>query len=187
MSVFPALTVMLLKFEVCWLSVDVPDPAIVPRYCAPQEIEDIHRHGRDWFARFLVYWTLKEAYLKARGLGISVVLSDIAFDLTADQVKALDQGKGVKVATAQKLNRFAAKFFRDQMKDQKHIAEYFRKRGVTGDLATNFYVSAAPASWDALSRFFVAAKAPMKLAEELGLDERRRESGGVARDQAALS
>lgn len=74
-----------------------------------------------------------------------------------------------KVATAQKLNRFAAKFFRDQLKDQKHIAEYFKKRGVVGDLATNFYVGAAPASWDALSRFLVSAKAPMKIAEELGL------------------
>ena len=42
--------------------------------------------GRDpqspaWLPRFLVYWTLKEAYLKARGLGIGVPLEDISFDL----------------------------------------------------------------------------------------------------------
>jgi 4'-phosphopantetheinyl transferase len=32
-------------------------------------------------ARFLAYWTLKEAYLKARGLGLSVPLQDLSFHL----------------------------------------------------------------------------------------------------------
>ena len=39
--------------------------------------------GDRWRDRFLTYWTLKEAYLKARGLGISVPLSDISFTLDA--------------------------------------------------------------------------------------------------------
>lgn len=56
-----------------------PDPAIVPRYCSPAEADDVRRHGDRWRDRFLTYWTLKEAYLKARGLGISVPLSDITF------------------------------------------------------------------------------------------------------------
>lgn len=33
-------------------------------------------------ARFLSYWTLKEAYLKARGLGLSGDLHDFSFDLS---------------------------------------------------------------------------------------------------------
>lgn len=76
-----------------------------------------------------------------------------------------------KTVTAYKLNRFAAKFFRDQLSvtSNAHIAEYFRKRGVSSTLAQAFYLGASPASWDALASFFVNAKAPMPLAAELGL------------------
>ena len=61
-----------------------PDPALVPRYCSPAEAADIAAQGDSWRDRFLVYWTLKEAYLKARGLGISVQLADISFELNGD-------------------------------------------------------------------------------------------------------
>jgi 4'-phosphopantetheinyl transferase len=44
-------------------------------------VADIERARDRWRARFLTYWTLKEAYLKARGLGISVPLADICFVL----------------------------------------------------------------------------------------------------------
>jgi 4'-phosphopantetheinyl transferase len=56
-----------------------PDPAIVPRYCSPAEADDVRSRGERWRDRFLTYWTLKEAYVKARGVGISVPLSDISF------------------------------------------------------------------------------------------------------------
>jgi 4'-phosphopantetheinyl transferase len=68
------------------------DPLVVPRYCAPDEVRDIQAHGpHGWHDRFLLYWTLKEAYLKARGLGISVPLSDISFaiDGTAPRISFL--------------------------------------------------------------------------------------------------
>lgn len=56
------------------------EPGLWTRYCAPSEIADIEAHPVDArHRRFLAYWTLKEAYLKALGLGISVHLSDIAF------------------------------------------------------------------------------------------------------------
>jgi 4'-phosphopantetheinyl transferase len=52
------------------------------RYCSPDEIADIERHeGDERSQRFLMYWTLKEAYLKARGLGIAVHLADVEFSL----------------------------------------------------------------------------------------------------------
>lgn len=58
------------------------DAALWHRYCAPSEIADIEAQpaiARQ--RRFLTYWTLKEAYLKARGLGIAVHLADIVFTL----------------------------------------------------------------------------------------------------------
>ncbi len=55
------------------------DLAVVSRYCSAEEILDIQAQRDRWHDRFLRYWTLKEAYLKARGLGISVTLSDLSF------------------------------------------------------------------------------------------------------------
>jgi 4'-phosphopantetheinyl transferase len=52
------------------------------RYCSPAEIADIERYEDDERSqRFLTYWTLKEAYLKARGLGIAVQLADVEFSI----------------------------------------------------------------------------------------------------------
>lgn len=88
-----------------------------------------------------------------------------------------------KHATAYKLNRFASVFFRKQLeagKSTAHIAEYFRKRGVTPALAQAFYVGAAPPAWDALASHFVNAKAPLPLASELGLVKASQKSGAKA-------
>jgi 4'-phosphopantetheinyl transferase len=57
------------------------DPKLVRRYCAPAEADDIEAQGDRWRDRFLTYWTLKEAYLKARGLGIAVPLAEVCFTL----------------------------------------------------------------------------------------------------------
>jgi 4'-phosphopantetheinyl transferase len=64
------------------------DVRMIRRYCAPCEIEDIERQGPSaWHDQFLKYWTLKEAYLKARGLGIAVHLSDLSFTLGSDAIR----------------------------------------------------------------------------------------------------
>ena len=57
-------------------------PDLYRRYCSPAEIADIERYEEDERSRrFLTYWTLKEAYLKARGLGIAVQLADVEFHI----------------------------------------------------------------------------------------------------------
>lgn len=68
---------------------------VAARVCSPDELADINALGvagtpraatdEERQERFLVYWTLKEAYLKARGLGISVHLADVAFSLASGQ------------------------------------------------------------------------------------------------------
>ena len=89
------------------------DPAIVDRYCAPAEAEAIAAPHDGWRDRFLTYWTLKEAYLKARGLGISVPLAEVAFDLTHDRPAVRFHGSLAGSDTAW---RFALASF-----DQRHL------------------------------------------------------------------
>ena len=69
------------------LAREATDAALVRRYCSPEEALDIEGRGARWRDRFLEYWTLKEAYLKARGVGISVHLSDISFSIGPEGVR----------------------------------------------------------------------------------------------------
>jgi DNA primase len=50
-----------------------------------------------------------------------------------------------KLQTASKLNRFVAAFYRSQLESTPAADQYFRKRGVFGDTARDFYVGYAPA------------------------------------------
>ncbi len=74
---------------------DRPDSSqdVAKRVCSDDELADIDaapEEGRK--ERFLVYWTLKEAYLKARGLGISVHMGDVAFTVNSGEPKFVPAG-----------------------------------------------------------------------------------------------
>ena len=52
---------------------------------SPTELQTLNRlSGADWTARFFDYWTLKEAYAKARGLGLGLKLSAVGFEFGSD-------------------------------------------------------------------------------------------------------
>lgn len=55
---------------------------IAARFFAPAEVTDLHSLPDDEQRRvFFDYWTLKEAYIKARGFGLALPLGDFAFKL----------------------------------------------------------------------------------------------------------
>jgi len=59
---------------------DVPE-----RHFAPSEVAALRaRPAADQPRMFFDYWTLKEAYIKARGLGLAIPLDRFAFTLPAD-------------------------------------------------------------------------------------------------------
>ncbi|MEE4012285.1 4'-phosphopantetheinyl transferase superfamily protein [Roseibium sp. FZY0029] len=58
--------------------------------CSPGERRDLStREGSDKTSRFLDFWTLKEAFLKAGGLGITADLTTVSFNLVGDRDIAL--------------------------------------------------------------------------------------------------
>jgi DNA primase len=78
-----------------------------------------------------------------------------------------------KLQTALRLNRFSAAFYRERLAQMPEAQAYFQKRGIdalaTQGLGRNFYLGAAPTGWDALAKYLDKGKAPMPLAQELGL------------------
>lgn len=71
------------------LGVDVEDverknltAAIADRYFSPSEVRDLRARPADEQQRgFFDYWTLKEAYIKARGMGLSLPLDKFSYHL----------------------------------------------------------------------------------------------------------
>jgi len=55
---------------------------VAGRFFAPREVSDLKSLPEDEQERaFFDYWTLKEAYIKARGFGLALPLADFAFTL----------------------------------------------------------------------------------------------------------
>jgi 4'-phosphopantetheinyl transferase len=58
---------------------------VAARVFAPAELAALRRLSRDdQRERFFAYWTLKEAYIKARGMGLALPLEKFCFDVERD-------------------------------------------------------------------------------------------------------
>jgi 4'-phosphopantetheinyl transferase len=63
---------------------------IAGRFFAPREVDDLRALPPEQQSRvFFDYWTLKEAYIKARGFGLALPLGDFAFRLAPDRPPAI--------------------------------------------------------------------------------------------------
>jgi 4'-phosphopantetheinyl transferase len=67
-----------------WLDRQAPAENLAARYFTPTEVSDIQNQAPTHIQRrFLSYWTLKEAFLKAEGWGIVESLDGFEFELSA--------------------------------------------------------------------------------------------------------
>ncbi len=115
------------------------DPAIVARFCSPDEAAAIRVGEPGWRDRFLQVWTLKEAYLKARGVGISVHLSDISFSVDA-------AGDDVRVRFLRSLADADARWaFRLARATPRHLLAV--AMGVPDDARPSVAIQPFPAAW----------------------------------------
>lgn len=70
--------------------------ALARRYFAPAEAAAIeHAPPKSQAALFLRFWTLKEAFIKARGLGLSIPLAHVAFSLADDRPPTICFGERI--------------------------------------------------------------------------------------------
>jgi 4'-phosphopantetheinyl transferase len=60
--------------------------SIADRYFAPEEVEALRSLPQSMqLLRFLEYWTLKESYIKARGMGLSIPLDRFSFSFRRER------------------------------------------------------------------------------------------------------
>lgn len=53
---------------------------VADRYFSPSEVEALHAlPNEEQLERFFLYWTLKESYIKARGMGLAIPLAQFSF------------------------------------------------------------------------------------------------------------
>lgn len=68
---------------------------VADRFFSPFEVSALRRlPPEQQLDRFFLYWTLKESYIKARGMGLAIPLADFSFDVDLDLARdrALDRG-----------------------------------------------------------------------------------------------
>ena len=83
--------------DVEWVRPDEWIYETVDTVFAPAEVESLLPLAEaDQRERFFLYWTLKEAYIKARGMGVSLPLTEISFARTTDDEVHLDLGATVE-------------------------------------------------------------------------------------------
>ncbi len=89
------------------------------------------------------------------------------------ELARLREAEREKLQTAYRLNLFAATFYRKSLSRLPEVQTYFQMRGIDAaaseGIGRNFYLGAAPSGWDGLAKHLVQGKAPLALAEELGL------------------
>ena len=64
---------------------------VADRYFSPSEVEALRALPEgEQLDRFFLYWTLKESYIKARGMGLAIPLSQFSFTIASDISIAFD-------------------------------------------------------------------------------------------------
>jgi DNA primase len=80
-----------------------------------------------------------------------------------------------------KLNMVVSRFYHDMLigsTEGEAARDYLRKRGVSLEIVNKFGLGYAPGGWDALVRFLTEKKAPLKMAEEIGLIIKKKSKDG---------
>jgi 4'-phosphopantetheinyl transferase len=102
---------------------------IADRFFSPREVADLRSQPPErQRARFFDYWTLKEAYIKARGMGLSIPLDQFSF--------VVEEGNPIRIAFDPRLDDDPAIWQFEQFRlTPTHRTSAAVRRGAGADLA----------------------------------------------------
>jgi len=121
--------------------------------------------------------------MEVNGLSFSTAVLELADKAQIKIPKEFQMGRdpagsGVAndsfIATAHKLNRFVAAFYRQNLFNSKSAQDYLAKRVLSSEAEKNFYLGYASEGWEELTKKLSKSKAPMAVAEKLGLIQRSK-------------
>jgi len=111
---------------------------VAGRFFAPAEVTDLRSLPADEQPRvFFDYWTLKEAYIKARGFGLALPLADFAFKLNPPNPP------GISFEPALEDDPKTWQFLQDWPTERHRLALAVRREGTDLPVRIRFVVPAA--------------------------------------------
>ncbi len=87
--------------DVEWMDRNLDFAALAPGVLAPPELARLHAaSGAEKRDLFFSFWTLKEAYIKARGMGMSLPLKELGFEIDGSSPPKIFFQEGLEDAPA---------------------------------------------------------------------------------------
>ncbi len=121
-------------------------------------------------------------YMRYNNTTFPEALQELAKRANIPIEKTAPRAKGSSAAGALfKINSIVSKYYQKTLEESargKPALEYIAKRGIPRDVATEFGLGYAPEGWDNLAKFLTKHKAPLGLAERVGLLVRRNSGDG---------
>lgn len=112
-------------------------------------------------------------YMRYNNTTFPEALQELAKRANIPIEKTAPRAKGSSAAGALfKINSIVSKYYQKTLEESargKPALEYIEKRGIPRDVAKEFGLGYAPEGWDNLAKFLTKHKAPLGLAERVGL------------------
>ncbi len=121
-------------------------------------------------------------YMRYNNTTFPEALQELAKRANIPIEKTAPRAKGSSAAGALfKINSIVSKYYQKTLEESargKPALEYIEKRGIPREVAKEFGLGYAPEGWDNLAKFLTKHKAPLGLAERVGLVVRRNSGDG---------
>lgn len=123
--------------------------------------------------------------MELHGLSFDEAIEDLAERASVELPKGTavsdqDAANRAEMRTLARLNLFAAHFYQHQLTlpHSKESREYLKKRGISEETQKTFSVGTSSLGYEGLTNHLIKSKAPLPLAEKLGLIRKSQKNDG---------